>query len=190
MRNVFLCFIFIASGLLITGNAHAQNDGGSGLLGFMGGFSVPDLTKAGPHTLFGLRGHAQISGPIGLGGYYLVASKEQGTTVTKFDYSLHGFEVAYHLPSASGEFYFAFRAGVSKIKTKDTTNVLDLMYSPYHYGIAVGQQYYFWGNSIALGYEGCILHFQPARTTDTSSNIYYQEAFNMLNFMASISLLF
>lgn len=156
----------------------------------IGGLSVPDLTKANPRRVFGIRGHALLGASIGIGGYYLISGKEEGSNGSKFEFSLHGFEVAYHILNGTGDIYLSFRAGVSKIRTKDNTNLIDLMYSPYHYGIAVGQEYYFWGNIIAVGYEGSILHAQPSRTTDTSGTMYYQDAFNLLSFMGTLHVRF
>ncbi len=189
MQKVCLLIILIAFAGFLSQPTMAEG-GSSGEFGIIGGLAVPDLTKANPHRVFGIRGHAVLGASLGVGGYYLVSGKEEGSNGTKFEFSMHGFELAYHMPNNTGDIYFGLRVGVTKIRTKDVGNTIDLMFSPYHYGVAVGQQYFFWTNMIGIGYEGSILHAQPARTSDTTGAPFYQDAFNMLSFMGTLQLRF
>ena len=64
------------------------------------------------------------------------------------------------MPSAQGDTFIALRVGMTKLV--QTFNGADLTYSPYHYGVATGYDYYITG-TLSIGFEGSYIHVQPGR---------------------------
>jgi hypothetical protein len=103
----------------------------------------------------------------------------------KFRYSLHGVQSAYHIPAANGDTFVAFRLGLTKVKSTPAVG-LDKTFSPYHYGIATGYDY-FLTSWMSVGIEGSYLHVQRSRTMDTSGR-FEENSFNIISFMVTAQL--
>lgn len=169
--------------MLHSRNVLAEGGGGS-QMGILYGLSVPDAENTNPHHMYGVKGSAFLAPVFSVGGYYLISGKTEGGGGDKFDWSLHGLEASYHIPSGSGDTFVAFRAGLSKIRTQK--NSVDVIFSPYHYGIASGYDYYL-TSWLSLGFEGSYYHVQKSRT-DLNSVRYDNDSFNIMSFMVSLLL--
>jgi hypothetical protein len=97
-----------------------------------------------------------------------------------FKYSLHGVEIAFHVPVKSGDSYYALRAGLAKVRTNPSG--VDLTYSPYHYGFAVGYDYTL-TSTFSIGFEGSYIQCFNSKTSNQGT-IYELERFNILTFLA------
>lgn len=153
--------------------------------GMLYGFSVPDADNTNPFHLFGMKGEAYINPLVSLGGYYLVSDKSgEKSSVDKFRYTLVGTEAAYHIPAANGDTFIAFRMGMTKLRM--SPNQVDMTFSPYHYGLATGYDYYL-TSVFSIGFEGSYLHVLPGRTVVNTVE-HNQPSFNIINFLVSLSL--
>ncbi|OQW47911.1 MAG: hypothetical protein A4S09_14020 [Proteobacteria bacterium SG_bin7] len=182
MRKIFnFAVIFFA--LALSAQAHAE--GSSAQFGIVGGYSVPDAENTNPHQLYGVKGSANVSGGLGLGGYYLLTGSAEGASGgnTRWDYSLHGVELNYTLSGGKGTTYLAFRVGLSKVNT--TQSSVDLLFSPYHYGFVVGYDYPVLG-AFNIGFEGSYLRIENSSTT-LSGTSYLIDKSNIMNFLVSFS---
>lgn len=151
--------------------------------GIMYGFSVPDADNTNPFHLFGVKGEAFMTPIFSFGGYYLLSDRSgQKDSTEQFAYSLHGVEAAYHIAADSGDTFIAVRTGVTKVR--QSPGGVDMTFSPYHYGIATGYDYYI-TEKVALGFEGSYLHVLPGRTTLGATD-YLQKSFNIISFLVSI----
>lgn len=170
--------------LLVLVSPAAQADGKGSQFGLLYGLSVPDAQNTNPFRMFGVKGEAFLLPTFSAGGYYLQSDKSgQQSVANKFSYSLTGIETAYHLPSASGDTYIALRIGVTKLLATSGGN--DLIFSPYHYGLATGYDFYI-GEYLSLGFEGSYLHAQPGRTQNSSGIEFNEPSFNILSFLVSL----
>lgn len=151
--------------------------------GVLYGFSIPDAQNTNMFHMFGVKGSAFFHPLFSAGGYILQSDKAgQKSNEDKFTYSLAGVEPAFHISTATGDTFIAVRIGVTKLQTTKETK--DMTFSPYHYGVATGYDYYI-TNNISLGFEGSYLHVQPGRTEQ--DNVKYEEkSFNLLNFLVSV----
>lgn len=157
-------------------------EGGS-QMGVMWGYSVPDAANTQPYRLFGVKGSAFLTPQITLGGYYLMTDNSgQPPNGDKFRYSIHGIESSYHIPNSGGETVVGVRVGMTKVHGKEGTT--DLVYSPYHYGLAVGYDWYLF-TKLSFGFEGSYVHVLKGRTTYGTGTIE-SSPFDMLNFMLTL----
>lgn len=111
-------------------------------------------------------------------------SKGQPSSSDKFSYSLHGVEATYHFGGAKGDTFTGLRAGLSKVN--QNPGGVDVTFSPYHYGLVSGHDFYF-GSMFSLGVEGSYIYVEKGRTTK-GGIIYERDSFNTLSFMISIQL--
>jgi hypothetical protein len=173
--------------ILISGSA-AFADGKGAQAGLMWGYSVPDAANTNQYKLFGVKGEAFFLPNFSAGGYYLLSDKSgDPSTTEKFRYSLHGVQAALHMNASGGDTFVALRMGLSKVKS--TVNTEDLVFSPYHYGIATGYDYFI-GTMFSLGFEGSYLHVQRGRTTDSSGASVNLDSFNIISFIGTAQLRF
>lgn len=161
----------------------AQDEGGA-QFGMIGGFSVPDADNSSPRMIHGFKGAAFISPNFSLGGYYLLHGKNQGSGGRKFQYSLHGIEAAYHVPSGSGDTFVALRAGLSKVHTEVESTQELLLYSPNHFGLTSGFDYFI-TSWFSLGFEGSFIKVQASRTS-VLGTVYNEDSFSIINFLVSM----
>jgi hypothetical protein len=181
-RSIFK-ILLIAAATMACG-AHA--DGAGAQFGIVYGMSVPDAENTNPYRMAGVKGEAFITPAFSAGGYYMMSDKSgEPSQLEKFRYSLHGVQSAYHIPSANGDTFVAFRVGLTKVKATPATSV-DKTFSPYHYGIATGYDYHL-TSWMSFGIEGAYLHVQRSRTSDTSGR-FEQDSFNIINFMVTAQL--
>jgi hypothetical protein len=151
--------------------------------GIVWGLSVPDADNTGVFHIFGVKGEEFMTPQISFGGYFFVSDHSgENSDADKFRYSLTGVETAYHLPSGSGDTFIAVRMGVTKLRM--TPNGNDVTYSPYHYGVATGYDY-FMTSWLALGFEGSYLHVLPGRT-NVVSGTYDLPSFNIISFLITM----
>lgn len=169
--------------LLFCLNANAEGGGGS-KFGLLAGYSVPDADNTNPHQLYGVKGSANITGALGLGGYYIVSGTEEGSGGIKYDYSLHGLELNYSMGAGSGETYLGFRVGLSKVRT--TLSGTDVLFSPYHYGFVVGHDFPI-TSWFLVGFEGSYLRVEKSSTTQ-GVTAYQADKSNIINFLLSFSI--
>ena len=163
--------------------AQAQTNDKGAQFGFAYGLSVPDADNTSPFHLFGVKGSAFIVPSFSVGAYVLYSDKTgEQSSVDQFTYSLTGVEAAYHIPTASGDTFIAFRVGLTKLRT--SPNDVPITFSPYHYGIAAGYDYYF-TSWLALGFEGSYLHILPGRTFQNTVE-YDQPSFSLINFLVTL----
>lgn len=161
----------------------AENKGSQ--FGMLYGLSVPDAENTKQYYLFGLRGAAFVNPSVSFGGYFMQSDNKGEKSVTqKFRYSLTGMEAAYHIPSGGADTFFALRIGVTKVE--NTQGGEDLIFSPYHYGVAVGYDYYL-GTYTSIGFEGSYLHVQPGRT-EGSTLTFETKSFNIISFLMSLQI--
>jgi hypothetical protein len=154
--------------------------------GVLYGFSVPDLSDTNSYHLFGVKGEAFLNPAFSIGGYYLVSDKSGQMGSNKFTYSLHGIETAYHFPGATGDTFIAFRVGLTKIHAAPSNT--DVIYSPYHYGVACGYDYLV-KSWLMMGFEGSYLHIENGKST-VSNQTFLEDSFNIINFMVSLQFRF
>ncbi len=166
---------------MLSVRAHAE--GAAAQFGIIGGYSVPDADNTNPHQLYGVKGSANMSGALGLGGYYILTGSAEGAGGgnTRWDYSLHGVELNYALNG--GMTYLGFRVGLSKVNTQQSG--VDLLFSPYHYGFVIGHDYPVWG-PMHIGFEGSYLRIENSSTT-TGGTSYIIDKSNVMNFLLSIT---
>lgn len=178
--RVLLTFILVFS-------AAAMADGKGAQAGLMWGYSVPDAENTNQYKLFGVKGEAFFLPTFSAGGYYLLSDKSGDPSSTeKFRYSLHGIQAAYHMNASGGDTFVALRVGLSKVKSTQGTE--DLTFSPYHYGIATGYDYFI-GSMFSLGFEGSYLHVQRGRTSGAAGDVEL-DSFNIINFIGTAQLRF
>ena len=181
--NGFSIFAFVI--LSVAAFSAGAADKGS-QFGVVWGLSVPDADNTNTFNLFGVKGAAIISPQFSTGGYYLTSNKAGELSDTqKFRYSLTGVQAAYHMPASGGDTFFALRIGMTKLQ-KNISPSLEGTFSPYHYGIATGYDYYL-GESFSMGFEGSYLHVLPGRT-NISGTDHNQDSFNIINFLISLQL--
>lgn len=181
MLNIFKLAL-LALGVFISAFASAD---GRGQFGFVYGYSVPDAQNTKPYTLTGAKGLAYITPTFSLGGYYYMSdSKGEPSNAEKFSYSLHGIEPAYHIPSAGGDTYIGIRIGLTKLSETRLGNSSNLVFSPYHYGIVSGYDFFLkpW---LMLGFEGSYLHVSPSKTF-SGGTLFEERAFNIINFLLTL----
>lgn len=160
-------------------------DGFGSQFGVMYGLSVPDVDNTNMYRLFGVKGEAYLIPQFSAGGYYLQSDKSGEISPTqKFRYSLAGIEAAYHIPAASGDTFISFRMGMTKVQMNPSNTTVT--YSPYHYGIATGYDY-FLTSWFSVGFEGSYLHVLPGRSI-VNETTYDQNSFNLINFLISLQL--
>ena len=153
--------------------------------GILWGLSVPDADNTNPFHLFGVKGASFLSPALSVGGYYIVSDHAgEVSTANKFRYSLTGIEGAYHIPAATGDTFIATRIGIAKLQK--TPNGTDTTFSPYHYGIASGYDYYF-NSFLSIGFEGSYIHCIPNRTNVNGVDINL-DSFNIISFLISLQL--
>lgn len=160
----------------------AQNDAGA-QVGVLYGLSVPDAQNSNPRSLYGVKGTANLSPSLSLGGYYLVNSAEEGSGGRKFEYSLHGIEGAFRIPKGAGATFVGLRAGLSKVRSESTTGDKYIL-SPYHYGLVTGHDFSLtkW---LSIGFEGSYIVFEGSKTTENGT-LYEEEPFNAISFLVSL----
>jgi hypothetical protein len=183
-KRISLAALMIAVGLLAGGSPlHAADKNSQ--FGMLYGFSVPDVDNTNAFHVFGVKGEAFLAPQFSVGGYYLVSDKSgQKSDDEKFNYSLHGVQAAYHIAASNGDTFIAFRIGLSKIR--QTQSNQDLIFSPYHYGIATGYDFYL-TSYLSMGFEGSYLHVLKDRNLSGSVE-YDQKSFNIINFLVSLQL--
>jgi hypothetical protein len=180
--GIFL--ITILAALFTWGPALLAADKGS-QFGMMYGLSVPDADNTNAFRAFGIKGEAYLVPSFSAGGYYIQSDHSGEVSSTqKFRYSLTGVEAAYHIPAAQGDTFIGFRMGMTKLQ--ESPSATDLTYSPYHYGIATGYDFYL-TSVFSIGFEGSYLHVLPARTS-VGGATYIQDSFNLINFLVSLQL--
>ena len=164
-------------------------DGKASQFGFTYGFSVPDANNVGAYKLAGIKGETFIFPMLAIGGYFLNSDSSGQTNNAannKFTYAMDGLSLAYHSTNQGGDSYLALRIGVSKVRMNPQGT--DVIYSPYHYGLASGYDYYI-TNNISMGFEGSYIHVLPGRST-VNNVTFDQPSFNTINFMISVQLRF
>lgn len=186
MERVFRSLKLILWMCAALGTLPAFADGGKGSqFGIVYGLSVPDAENTKHYFMFGIKGAAFVSPAVSLGGYYFQSDTKGELSVTqKFRYSVTGMETAYHMPAATGDTFVAVRIGVTKVE--NTQGGSDLVFSPYHYGVALGYDY-FLGSYASLGFEGSYLHALPGRTI-SNDVIYETKSFNIISFLVSLQI--
>ena len=65
--------------------------------------------------------------------------------------TLHGIQLAYHMTNQTGDTSLALRTGMTKIRTDMDSN--QVIFSPYHTGLALGYDHYLW-SWFTVGFEG------------------------------------
>ncbi len=180
-RRFALKFMIILCGLFCGLDSYAQDK--SAQFGLLYGLSVPDAPNTVPHHLFGVKGVAQITSMFTLGGYYLVSGASEGSGGNKFDYSIHGVEAAYAMPSGQGATTVGLRMGISKVHQLDTATSTKYILSPYHYGLVIAHDFNVltW---LSLGFEGSYIHLEDSKTVKSGTR-FSLDSFNMINFMVS-----
>lgn len=173
--------------LTTTLNSKVWAEGASGpgsQFGAMYGLSVADSDNTVAHRFWGVKGMAFLSPVLSVGGYYLKTAEAESSGGQRFDYSIHGIEAAYHILTNTGDTSLAARVGLSKVETVQSNT--DLIFSPYHWGVAVSYDY-FLTSWFSLGFEGSYLHAEQGKTT-VSGTDYRLDSFNFINFMVSVML--
>jgi hypothetical protein len=194
IRRVFLSDTFtmgriphlkwmIVLSLLISSAPAAWADGIGSQFGLVYGLSVPDAQNTKTYRMWGIKGESFIGPALSLGGYYY-ASDQGGeiAAVGKFRYTLTGAEMAYHIPNQGGDTFVGFRIGVTKLES--TQAGTDLVFSPYHYGFALGYDYPLTSHFV-VGFEGSYLHALPGRT-EYGGVIYNEDSFSIISFLISM----
>jgi hypothetical protein len=180
--GIFLITVLLAS--FAWGPALFAADKGS-QFGLMYGLSVPDADNTNMYRMFGVKGEAYIIPQFSLGGYYLQSDHSGEVSASdKFRYNMAGIEAAYHINTTQGDTFIGFRMGMTKLQ--QNPGGVDVTFSPYHYGIATGYDYFI-TEQFSVGFEGSYLHVLPGRTTVNGSD-YIQDSYNMINFMISVQL--
>ena len=180
-RDRFIISTTILASLLWAPSLFAADKGSQ--FGIVWGLSVPDADNTNVFHVFGVKGASFFNPQFSLGGYFFVSDKAgQISSSDQFNYSLTGVETAYHMPATAGDTFLAFRMGVTKLQT--SPNQTSVIVSPYHYGVAVGYDYY-WNGTLSLGFEGSYMHCLPGRTTITGTE-YDIPSFNIISFLVSI----
>lgn len=156
-------------------------DGGA-QVGVAGGLSAVDADNTKPFVLSGIKGSVYVASAVSIGGYYLASdSSGEASPTETFKYSLLGLDAAYRFNGGAG--FFAFRAGLTKVQNNNATGN-QLIYSPYHYGIASGYDYPVY-KIVTLGFEGSFLRVFPGRTS-LSGVTYERDAFNIISFLVTL----
>lgn len=162
-------------------------DGGGGSeVGILYGLSVPDVANTNPHELYGVKGSTFLGGAFSVGGYYLQSGHTQGHNGVDFDYTMTGIDAAYHFPNGGGDTYLGIRGGITKLAMSPSN--VDVLYSPYHYGVMLGYDYYV-TSWLTFGFEGSYVHVESS--TDTKSGtVYTQDKWSLINFLVDLSFRF
>ena len=171
--------IFAALAALLSTPVAAQSSTGSAHFGVVWGLSVPDADNTTPQQIYGVKGAAKLNPSISLGGYYLLSGPPEGSDGIDFEYSLHGLETSYHFPSGNGDTFVSLRYGLTKVKTEKLTE--NVIFSPYHYGISVGHDFFI-GNYFSFGFEGAALTVNESSTTKDSVD-YTEDSLTIIMFM-------
>lgn len=166
----------------------AQNNSGGAKAGLIYGYNVPDADNTKPHRAWGLTGSAMISANISFGGYYILADKQEGTGGRQFETSLHGLSLSHNIPASNGVTFMGIRAGISKLETTDVASGDELIYSPYHWGIAAGYDHKV-ASFLSIGFEGSYLIFDDSETS-TNGATYTEDSFRSIMFAVSTKILF
>ncbi len=156
-------------------------------VGLVLGMSVADVSNTNPRQLSGLQGSTLISESISLGGYYLLPGSVHGEGHRRFDYSLHGIQLAYHMRNDTGDTSLALRTGMTKIRT-EVEGSSQVIFSPYHTGLSLGYDHYLW-SWLTVGFEGSVVRFANSQTTLGESE-YREGQFTLINFMLALKLRF
>lgn len=173
-----LLMIMMAGALAWSPASHAGSQ-----FGIFYGLSVPDYENTKHYYAGGIKGMAFVTPTLSLGGYFMQSDTNGEKSVNeKFRYSLTGLDVAYHTVANTGDTYAAFRVGMSKIE--HTQDDIDMIFSPYHYGVALGYDHYI-GANFAIGFEGSYLHAQPGRTYEGGVP-YETKSFNIISFLVAL----
>lgn len=185
-RNLIIALLLTILSLADTRSAHADGTKEGSQFGILYGLSVPDADNTKTFRMIGIEGKAFVSPMLSLGGYYAQSDKSgQRSSQEQFYYSLTGVEAAYHMPSATGDTFIATRIGITKLT--ETMNNTEFIFSPYHYGVVSGYDYYL-GSYVSVGFEGSYLHVLPGRTTDSAGAFYNSNSFNIITFLVSLQL--
>ena len=180
LAALLLTALFLAA----AGSQTAYADGKGSQFGVLYGLSVPDAQNTNTFRMMGFKGQAFILPTLSAGGYFLQTDKSgQQSLTNKFSYSLTGIESAYHIPTGSGDTFIGMRVGMTKLLSTGGGN--DLIFSPYHYGLTTGYDYYL-GTYLSIGFEGSYLHVQPGRTADAAGIEYNKDSFNVINFLVAV----
>ena len=172
----FILFLF--SALIAWGPALHADKGSE--FGFLWGLSVPDAQNTKSFKVWGIKGNSFVAPWLSLGGYYMQSDRSgQLSSNQKFAYELTGVEPAYHIPSQTGDTFIALRMGMTKLQTNPA--LTDAVFSPYHYGLATGYDYYI-TTYLSIGFEGSYLHVLPGRTQINGTD-YLTDSFNIINFL-------
>lgn len=153
--------------------------------GFLMGYSVPDAQNTNPYVLWGVKGSAFLHPNFSTGGYFLVSDKQGAPSATeKFRYSVSGVHATAHIPNGNGDTFVGVRVGITKVNANP--GGVDSTFSPYHYGIGTGYDFYILPY-MAIGFEGSYLHVQPGKTTQNGTTVQ-MDSFNVMSFMVSLQL--
>jgi hypothetical protein len=88
------------------------------------------------------------------------------------------------MPAGTGDTYFGVRFGLAKVKTDESG--VDVIFSPYHYGIVAGYDYLL-ASWLAIGFEGSYLFVDGSNTT-TSGTQYEEDDFSTVHFLVTLQL--
>ena len=185
LRNGLLLILI---GILVPAISYGQaNQGGGAKAGLILGYTVPDAENTKPHRLWGLSGTAMVNKNWGINGYYLLADKQVGTSVRKFEHSIHGVGISYHVLGGKGDTFYGIRAGLSKLETVQagSTNVT---FSPSHWGFAAGYDYNIF-SFMTIGFEGTYLTFEDSEA-NVGGTDYLEDKFRSISFAGSLKFKF
>jgi len=174
--SLLFCLIVGSENLL------AQTD--SSFFGISYGLSVPDSENTNPHNIAGVNGGATIFGSVGIGGYYFETAGERGSGGIKFDYNVMGLEVIYNLGGDSKNVFVGARAGVTKVKTKASGS--DVIFSPYHYGVVSGFNYFVF-SKFSVGVDGSYLGMQSSKSNNSGTEVFI-DSFHIMSILATFKL--
>jgi hypothetical protein len=177
-------FVVIALIATLTNTAWAQEAGNGAKAGLAFGYIVPDADDTNPRKISGVTGMADLTPAFSFGGYYLLSPSEDGTGGRDFAVSIHGLAAMYNLVGNRGTTFFGVRAGLSKVRTENSG--VKLIFSPYHYGIAAGYDYYVLSR-LTFGFEGNFLRYKESNTTEGGTK-YIEPSFNTVSFLIALKL--
>ena len=166
-------------------SARAEADP-SGFVGGLFGLAVPSLSGTNARMEWGLTAGAKIGSEIGVAGYYLTNSKDEGGSVGTFGVDLYGVQASYHFEGEAKGAFFGARLGLSKVTQSVSGSSFST--SPYHWGV-VGGYDYFLGESLSLGAEASFISVGQADATVSGASIK-SDAFNVLSFLAAVKFWF
>lgn len=169
---------------LVGQSAKAQDR--AALMGLAYGITVPDADNTNPRFMFGFTGTAYLGTSFSFGGYYYMGGAEEGSGARNFNYSMAGLQAFYNLPLGQTATFFGAKFGMTKLKTRPGN--ADLIFSPYHMGIAAGSDYFI-TERICVGVEGFFLRMSNS-TTNLNGQAYSEDSFNLIGFMATTKMSF